>query len=94
MVSETKRPMPENSAMETNCVASASRDADEETPAVFGMTALPVSDQETPVVEISDSCIPVFNCAFHLSANPPQDHVQRPATDVAGPLSGFDHQPR
>jgi len=24
------------------------------------------------VVEISDSHIPAFNCAFHLSANPPQ----------------------
>ena len=33
-------PTPENSAMATNCVASDSRDADEETPAVFGMTAL------------------------------------------------------
>ena len=40
MTMEIRRPTPENSAIETNWAVSESGKADEETPALFGMTAL------------------------------------------------------
>jgi hypothetical protein len=72
MTRETKRPTPENSAIETNWAVSESCTADEETSTLFGMTAL----QFSLVMKL-----PCFECLamttdvqapFRLSANPPQ----------------------
>jgi hypothetical protein len=43
MTMEIRRPTPENSAIETNWAVSESGKADEETPALFGMTVLQFS---------------------------------------------------
>ena len=54
-IKETRRPAPENSAIETNCAVSEFCDA-EEMPAVFGMTALQFfGGQKTPAPEMSDN---------------------------------------
>lgn len=76
-IKEARRPTPENSAIETNCAVSEFCDADEEMPAVFGMTAL----QFLVVKKLLSLKCPTtkagVQCAFWLSANPPQ--VPKPA---------------
>jgi len=69
---EARRPTPENSAIETNCAVSEFCDADEEMPAVFGMTALrSFSGQKLLSLKCPTTKAGV-QCAFWLSANPPQ----------------------
>jgi hypothetical protein len=54
MTMEIRRPTPENSAIETNWAVSESGKADEETPALFGMTVLQFFfDQKAPIVRMS-----------------------------------------
>jgi hypothetical protein len=76
-IKETRRPTPENSAIETNCAVSEFCDADEEMPAVFGMTALPFLVVEKHLSVKCRTTKAGVQCAFWLSANPPQ--VQEPA---------------
>jgi hypothetical protein len=55
-VKDARRPIPENSAVETNWAVSEFCDANEEMPAGFGMTALQIfGGQKTPVPEMSDN---------------------------------------
>jgi len=45
--------------------------------------------QKTPAVAISNSHTAEFNCAFYLSANPPQGTDPRAVMDIIRPLAGF-----
>jgi len=76
-INEASKPTPENSAIETNSAVFEFCDADEEMPAVFGMTALRFCGGQKLLSLKCRTTKAGVQCAFWLSANPPQ--VRKPA---------------
>jgi hypothetical protein len=79
-IKEARRPTPENSAIETNCAVSEFSAGVEEMPVVFGTTGLTGSWLFAKLLSSkSQTVAPKVQCAFWLSANPPQG--VEPASD-------------